>query len=29
MKTSGKRLKAFFYRGDKGWICGEANSEAK
>lgn len=29
MQTSGKRLKGFFYRGDKGWIFGEAPSETK
>jgi hypothetical protein len=29
MQTSGKRLEAFFYRGDKGWICGEAKGDTK
>ncbi len=29
MQTSGKPLKGFFYRGDKGWIFGEANGETK
>ncbi|HUJ09785.1 MAG TPA: hypothetical protein VL171_07140 [Verrucomicrobiae bacterium] len=29
MQTSGKRLKGFFYKGDKGWIFGEAPSETK
>jgi hypothetical protein len=29
MQTSGKRLKGFFYRSDKGWIFGEAPSETK
>lgn len=29
MQTSGKRLEGFFYRGDKGWIFGEAKSETK
>jgi len=29
MQTSGKRLKGFFYKGDKGWIFGEAPSESK
>jgi hypothetical protein len=29
MQTSGKRLKGFFFKGDKGWIFGEAPSETK
>jgi hypothetical protein len=29
MQTSGKRLKGFFYKGDKGWIFGEAPTETK
>lgn len=29
MQTSGKRLKGFFYKGDKGWIFGEAKNETK
>ena len=29
METSGKRLKGFFYKGDKGWIFGEARNETK
>jgi hypothetical protein len=29
MQTSGKHLKGFFYKGDKGWIFGEAPSETK
>jgi hypothetical protein len=29
METSGKHLKGFFYKGDKGWIFGEAPSETK
>jgi|ERR1017187_3750520 hypothetical protein len=29
MQTSGKHLKGFFYKGDKGWIFGEAPTETK
>jgi hypothetical protein len=29
MQTSGQRLKGFFYKGDKGWIFGEAPAETK
>ncbi|HUJ71146.1 MAG TPA: hypothetical protein VLZ30_02810 [Verrucomicrobiae bacterium] len=29
MQTSGKHLKGFFYKGDKGWIFGEAPAESK
>jgi hypothetical protein len=29
METSGKHLKGFFYKGDKGWIFGEAPTETK
>lgn len=29
MQTSGKKLKGFFYKGDKGWIFGEAPTETK
>ena len=29
MQTSGKRLKGFFFKGDKGWIFGEAPGETK
>ena len=29
LATSGKRVQGFFYRGDKGWIFGEAKPAAK
>jgi hypothetical protein len=29
MQTSGRSLEVFFYRGDKGWICGEPKTETK
>jgi hypothetical protein len=29
LQTSGKHLKGFFYKGDKGWIFGEAPTETK
>jgi hypothetical protein len=29
MQTSGKRLKGFFCKGDKGWIFGEPQTDAK
>jgi hypothetical protein len=29
MQTSGKRLKGFFYQGDKGWNLGEALGKTK
>ena len=29
LQTSGRHMKGFFYKGDKGWIFGEARNETK